>query len=152
MADDLKLHWFYVWALQLHRTPPWPVAPDRAQVVNQLLGRGIRERDTDPHGWLLHGPQGGVAVEEVQAERDFQVGRNPARVAIQAADVLLPHREQRPSIMFPVSQGGTDLTEEGVLAVPVGWIDGQDLFELVEDEHLVAVVLARELIQVLGQP
>ena len=107
----------------------------RAQVVDKLARRAVGERGARPRGPAPGWP-------DARPPRPSRSSRNgcasrvghQAQVGVQAGQVVLAHGEQRPHA--PVAQGRAELVEERLLGGAVGRDRGQDLLELVEDQHL----------------
>ena len=127
---------------RLHRRPELlgdavgPLDPDPPQVVDQLF----RGRPLELGAAVGRGPdhrvQRLVDTEQVQAVPVGEPGRHEPGVGVELGEEVLADREQRPQVA--VAQRDADVGEELLLGGVVVGIGGDDLLELVEEQHLVA--------------
>ncbi len=103
----------------------------RHQVVNQ----GVRRRER-PSGFLRRAGDGvssRLASKQVDVVGVRQLRRYEVAIRCQRRQVILPDDKKRPHVLQP--QGLTQLPEELPFRLDVDRIRGQDLLELIEDQH-----------------
>ena len=138
-ADDLQVDGF---------DEPAPAA----QVVYQLFGGALLEiQPVEPlAGGLRDGLDGLRALEGLETVAKGEAGGQQIEKWFEFGHVVFPHREERPqrglrhgAVCFrilgigrePGPEGVSELPEEVTLGGPIGAVQREQLFELVEDEQ-----------------
>jgi hypothetical protein len=108
-----------------------------AQIVDQVFCRFVGEVDTGRHGRPSDGLPGRRRFQKIDPVPRVEIVGEEREVRVELGDEILSHRKQRPTTS--VCQCLAEIADESLLLLPVGWIKGENLFELVEDEAGVAI-------------
>ena len=136
VAHHLELNRLHARPLHLHRFGP-PLHLDPSKVLDDLLRRRRRELDTFRRRRPGDGLHRRVRPQQVDAVSRLEMVGDQCQIRIELRDEVLTHREQRPPAT--VGEHPAQLDEELLFRVPVGGIEGEDFFELIEDQTWILV-------------
>ena len=112
-----------------------PLHADLTQVVHQLLGHPRGKGPPCLGSRLGNGCQRGFYPHAFHVEAGAHAVVEIAGVGVEAGDVILAQGEDDPEVGIS-AHGVVELLEEGGAVFPTVAVVGQDLFKLVDDQHI----------------